>query len=76
MQREKKNKKPKPEQNIQELSDTEKHKRHIIRIPDREERENGMEEIFEVIMVENISKLVTDNKPRYRSTKPREHQAQ
>lgn len=72
MQREKKNEEQKPEQKIQELMDISKYKIYIIGITDKEDKEKGMEEIFEVIMVENISKLVTDNKPKYRSKKLRE----
>ena len=72
IQREKKNEEQKPEQKIQELMDISKYKIYIIGIPDKEDKEKGMEEIFEVIMVENISKLVTDNKPKYRSKKLRE----
>lgn len=47
--------------------DISKDKKNIIGIPKKEDRESGMEEISEVIIVENISKLMTDDKPRYRS---------
>lgn len=47
--------------------DISKDKINIIGIPNKEDRENEMEEIFEVIIIENISKLTTDNKPGHRS---------
>lgn len=37
---------------------------HVTGIPGREEREEGAEEIFEVITAENFSKLITETKPQ------------
>lgn len=53
----------KKEQNIQELWDN--FKRYsvcVIGIPEGEERANGTEEIFEVIMAKNVPKFMTNRK--------------
>lgn len=67
MQRNKKRekKKPKPEYNNQQLQyNFKKCNIHVIKISEGEEKEDVQEEIFEIIMEKDFSKLVTNTKPQ------------
>lgn len=49
------------EEKLHELWDTiKKNNLHIIRVPEREERDNGTESLFIVIMIENFPNLGRD----------------
>lgn len=54
----------KSEQNIQALSDNYKRCNiPVISVPEGKERENGKEEMFEVLITESVLKLKADTKP-------------
>ena len=39
-----------------------------MRIPEKEERQKGTEEIFETIMIEDFPKFMSDTKPQIQET--------